>query len=162
MGVRAESSRVNNQEREREEVAEPIRLQSSEHLHPLPTSYIEQLKRTTRPGPRMCIPKVSPTAGSLFVINLAKVSIKIPPPPASVLSKPTGGISQINLLRQFATMKCISGRGGLFQKSASPGPQAPICPVLTYFSIVSVFVAIVTMNNMHGSQHHHHQHNLGK
>jgi len=108
----------------------------------------------------MCIPKVSPAAGSLFVINLAKLSIK-PPSAASVLSKPTAGSSQIQLQRQFATMKCIPGRGGMLQKSASPGPQAPICPVLTYFSIVSVFMVIVAMNNIHGPQHHQHHHNIG-
>merc|ERR1712110_48164 len=120
-----------------------------------PSSYVAT-QRNTRQSPRMCIPKVTPAAGSLFVINLAKLSIK---PPASVLSKPTAGSSKIHLVRQFATMKCISGR--VLQKSSSPGPQAPICPVLTYFSIVSVFMAIVAMNNIHGSQHHHH-HNLGK
>jgi len=38
----------------------------------------------------MCIAKLSPAAGSLFVVNLAKLSIK-PPVPASVLSKPSAG-----------------------------------------------------------------------
>merc|ERR1711997_737412 len=150
---------VNNQEREKEEVAEPIRLQSSEHLTSASnpssshTTSEEKYKARSQVPGRMCIAKVSP-AGSLFVISLAKLSIK-PPPPASVMSKPTPGSSQIHLhlQRQFATMKCISGR---LAKSASP-----ICPVLTYFSIVSVFMVIVAMNNIHGSQHHHH-HNLGK
>ena len=112
---------------EQEEAAESVRLLSFQQR-----------------SSKMCIPRVSPATGSFFVVNLAKLSLK--PNTFPVLSKqPTVGIMQ----RTFSTIKCGSNN----RLPTKPDQQAPICPFLTYFSIVSVFMIIVAMNNLH-DQHH--------
>ena len=92
----------------------------------------------------MCIPRVTPATGSFFVMNLVKLSIN-KTSTYSKLSIPGAGA---NVQRKLATMRCVPSNRSI----KSDGQQAPMCPVLTYFTIVTVFMAmaIVAMNNLHG------------
>ena len=56
-----------------------------------------------------------------------------------------------NPKRDFSAMKC--GPRGQEVKSSNSNNSLMTCPVLTYFSIISVFTSMVVMNNLHGSQH---------
>ena len=92
----------------------------------------------------MCIPRVTPISATLVFNNLSKLT-KFKPSPNTHM--------QLNKhpLRDFSAMKC--GPRGQEMKTSNPNNSLMTCPVLTYFSIISVFASMVVMNNIHGSQH---------
>ena len=92
----------------------------------------------------MCIPRVTPISATLVFNNLSKLT-KFKPSPNTRM--------QLNKqpLRDFSAMKC--GPRGQEMKTSNPNNSLMTCPVLTYFSIISVFASMVVMNNIHGSQH---------
>ena len=89
----------------------------------------------------MCVPRVAPLSANLMFNNLSKLT-KFKQSPMKLNKNP---------IRDFSAMKC--GPRGQEVKSSNSNNSLMTCPVLTYFSIISVFTSMVVMNNLHGSQH---------
>ena len=92
----------------------------------------------------MCIPTMTRVAPTIS--KLARLGHYITPSPQHVKTQ-----------RSFATFQCGlagEGKGLVGRRPACPGntPESfNSCPVLTYFSILSAFVAIVYLNSIHGT-----------
>ena len=92
----------------------------------------------------MCIPtKVAPTAGFLRanISKMAKTKTSINPPPSH----------QARPVRSFATLKCSPVNKGM-KETMGNTPVMTSCPVVTYFSILSIFTDIVYINTAHGKK----------
>ena len=91
----------------------------------------------------MCIPtKVAPTAGFLRA-NISKMTKT---KTSTVTPAPSHQPRQV---RSFATLKCGPMNKGM-KGTMGNAPEMASCPVVTYFSILSIFTAIVYMNTAHG------------
>ena len=92
----------------------------------------------------MCIPRVTPINATLVFNNLSKLTkFKQSPSIRMKINKQPQ--------RDFSAMKCPPR--GQEMKASNPNNSLMTCPVLTYFSIISVFASMVVMTNLHGSQH---------
>ena len=95
----------------------------------------------------MCIPRVTPSAGS-FLLSKLTSKLKHAPNTNSLVLANKGPQP-----RQFATMKG-SSRVEPELKAAGSLSNSLNCPAITYISIMTVFTSLVIMNNLHGTQYH--------